>query len=93
MEALIPKNHLLRQIDHKIDFGFVREITAHLYCENNGRPSIDPVLFVKICLLTYLYNIPSDRQVAEEIQYNLAYRWFLRLSMYCFFKMGQKLQD
>jgi transposase len=81
MEELTPKNHLLRDIDHKIDFGFVREMTAHLYCENNGRPSIDPVLFVKVCLLTFLYNIPSDRQVCEEIQYNLAYRWFLRLSI------------
>lgn len=81
MEALIPKNHLLREIDQKVDFGFVREMTAHLYCENNGRPSVDPVLFVKICLLTFLYNIPSDRQVCEEIQYNLAYRWFLRLSI------------
>lgn len=81
MEELIPKTHLLREIDSKIDFEFVREMTAHFYCENNGRPSIDPVLFVRICLLTYLYNIPSDRQVCEEIQYNLAYRWFLRLSI------------
>lgn len=81
MEALIPKRHLLRQIDEKIDFGFVREATAELYCENNGRPSIDPVLFIRICFLTYLYNIPSDRQTCEEIHYNLAYRWFCRLSM------------
>ena len=81
MESLIPKNHLLRQIDEKIDFKFVREMTATLYCQDNGRPSVDPVLFVRICLLTYLYNIPSDRQVCEEIQYNLAYRWFCRLSM------------
>jgi transposase len=81
MEALIPKDHLLRQIDAKIDFEFVREMTSSLYCQDNGRPSIDPVLFVRICLLTYLYNIPSDRQVCEEIQYNLAYRWFCRLAI------------
>lgn len=81
MEALIPKDHLLRKIDEKIDFEFVREITAELYCQNNGRPSVDPVLFIRICLLTYLYNIPSDRQVCEEIQYNLAYRWFCRLAI------------
>lgn len=81
MEALIPKRHLLRQIDGVLDFGFVREATADLYCQDNGRPSIDPELFIRICLLTYLYNIPSDRQVCEEIQYNLAYRWFLRLSL------------
>jgi transposase len=81
LETLIPKGHLLRQIDEKVDFEFVREMTAPLYCQENGRPSIDPVLFVRICLLTYLYNIPSDRQVCEEIQYNLSYRWFCRLSM------------
>ena len=81
MEKLIPEDHMLRQIDAKVDFEFVREMTAHLYCQDNGRPSVDPVLFVRICLLTYLYNIPSDRQVCEEIQYNLAYRWFCRLSI------------
>jgi len=81
MEALIPKDHLLRRIDEKIDFEFVREMTADLYCQDNGRPSVDPVLFVRICLITYLYNIPSDRQVCEEIQYNLAYRWFCRLAI------------
>lgn len=81
MESLIPEDHLLRRIDQKIDFEFVREMTAHLYCEDNGRASIDPVLFIRICLLTHLYNIPSDRQVCEEIKYNLAYRWFCRLSI------------
>lgn len=81
MEQLIPKDHLLRRIDEKVDFEFVREMTAPLYCQDNGRPSVDPVLFVRICLITHLYNIPSDRQVCEEIQYNLAYRWFCRLSI------------
>jgi transposase len=81
MEALIPQDHLLRKIDAKIDFEFVREMTAHLYCLDNGRPSVDPVLFIRTCLITYLYDIPSDRQVCEEIRYNLAYRWFCRLSI------------
>lgn len=81
MESLIPKDHLLREIDQKIDFEFVRDMTADLYCQNNGRPSIDPVLFIRICLLTHLYSIPSDRQVCEEIRYNLCYRWFCRLSL------------
>ena len=81
MESLIPQNHLLREVDAKIDFEFVREMTSHLYCQDNGRPSVDPVLFVRIYLITHLYNIPSDRQVCEEIQFNLAYRWFCRLSI------------
>jgi transposase len=80
MESLIPDKHLLRRIDGFMDFSFIREMTLPLYCENNGRPSVDPELFFRICLITYLYNIPSDRQVCEEIQYNLAYRWFCKLS-------------
>ena len=81
IDSLIPQNHLLRKIDKTIDLSFIREITSHLYCDNNGRPSIDPELFFRICLIIYFYNIESDRQACEEIQYNLAYRWFCRLSL------------
>jgi transposase len=81
MEARIPKRHLLRRIDKILDLSFVREMTAHLYCHDNGRPSVDPELFFRICLITHLYNIPSDRQVCEELDYNLAYRWFCRLAL------------
>lgn len=52
--GFFSRDHLLRRIDEKIDFEFVREMTAPLYCQENGRPSIDPVLFVRICLITYL---------------------------------------
>lgn len=72
IESLIPKNHLLRKIDKAIDFSFIRELTNHLYCANNGRPSIDPILFFRIYLIIFLYGIDSYRQVCEEIQYNLA---------------------
>ncbi len=44
IESFIPKNHLLRKLDSILDFSFVREMTEHLYCSNNGRPSIDPEL-------------------------------------------------
>jgi len=81
MESLIPAKHLLRRIDALMDFSFIRQMTLPLYCENNGRRSIDPELFFRMSLLSYLYNIPSDRQVCEEIQYNLAYRWFCKLSL------------
>lgn len=81
IEKLIPSQHLLRKIDKVIDFSFVRELTEHLYCRDNGRPSIDPELFFRIYLIAYLYGIESDRQVCEEIQYNLAYRWFCRLNL------------
>lgn len=81
IEKFIPKNHLLRRIDETIDFSFVKKITESLYCGNNGRPSVDPEVFIRILLIMYLYGIPSDRQVCEEIEFNLAYRWFCKLSL------------
>ncbi len=81
IESLIPKNHLLRKIDKAIDFSFIRDLTASLYCSDNGRPSIDPILFFRIYLVIFIYGIDSDRQACEEIQYNLAYRWFCRLAL------------
>jgi len=72
---------LLRKIDKAVDLSFIRELTSHLYCADNGRPSIDPILFFRIYLIIFLYGIDSDRQACEEIQYNLAYRWFCRLAL------------
>lgn len=45
IESFVPTNHLLRKIDSVIDLGFIQEMTASLYCADNGRPSIDPELF------------------------------------------------
>ncbi len=80
-EDLIPKSHLLKRVDSLLDFSFIRELTAPFYCKNNGRPSIDPELFLRMILVGYLYNIRSDRQLCEEIGLNLAYRWFCRLNL------------
>jgi transposase len=80
-ENLIPKGHLLRKIDKVLDLSFLPELTAPLYSQSQGRPSIDPVIFIRMVLLSYLYNIDSDRQLCEEIGYNLAYRWFCKLSL------------
>ncbi len=81
IESLIPRNHLLRKIDKCIDLSFIRDLTESFYCSNNGRPSIDPEIFFRIVLVGYFYNIQYDRQLCEEIQYNLAYRWFCKLSL------------
>ncbi len=56
-------------------------ISEPQYVSEKGRPSIDPEIFVRMILLEYLYNINSDRQLCEEICYNLAYRWFCKLSL------------
>lgn len=81
LEQLVPKDHLVRKIDTAIDFEFIRAEVAHLYCKDNGRPAIDPVVLFKIMLLGYVFGVPSERRLIQEIEVNVAYRWFLRLSL------------
>ena len=81
LEQLVPKDHLVRKIDTAIDFEFIRTEVAHLYCKDNGRPAIDPVVLFKIMLLGYVFGVPSERRLMQDIEVNVAYRWFLRLSL------------
>jgi transposase len=50
IEELVPSDHLLRKIDKAIDFGFIREKVRSLYCADNGRPAIDPVVLFRDAL-------------------------------------------
>jgi transposase len=77
MDELVPDNHLLRKIDNAVDFTRIYDFTEKLYCVNNGRPSVDPVVLFKMVLLQHLYGLPSLRRTAEEVSLNAAYRWFL----------------
>ena len=77
LEDLVPKEHLLRQIDAAVDFGNIYGIVDELYSEDTGRPSVDPVVLVTMVLLQHLYGLPSLRRTAAEVEVNVAYRWFL----------------
>lgn len=68
INELVLEDHSVRLIDMAIDFKFIRDEVAHLYCENNGRPSIDPVRFLKILFLRHLFGISSERPLIKEIQ-------------------------
>ncbi|MBV6305394.1 IS1182 family transposase [Candidimonas humi] len=81
LESLVPSDHLVRKIAAAIDLEFIRERVAHLYCADNGRPALDPVLLFKLLLLGYLFGIRSERQLIREVQVNVAYRWFLGLRL------------
>jgi len=74
----VPANHLLRLIDQHISFEFVREQLKDSYSEN-GRPSIDPELLLRILLVGYLYGITSERKLVEELRMHLGWRWFTGL--------------
>jgi transposase len=81
IEELVPKDHLLRKIDQYIDFSFIRELVKPYYCEDNGRPSLDPLVLFKMVFIGYLFGIRSERRLEKEIQENIAYRWFLGLRL------------
>ncbi|CAM5780723.1 IS1182 family transposase [Brevibacillus borstelensis] len=81
LDELVPEDHLLRVIQKHVDFSFIREKVRQYYCEDNGRPAIDPVVLFKMIFIGYLYGIRSERQLEKEIQTNIAYRWFLGLSL------------
>ncbi len=57
LEELVPSNHLLRQIEAALDFSFIRERVRHLYCADNGRPALDPVLLFKALFIGYLFGV------------------------------------
>lgn len=81
IESLVPINHLLRKIDAAVDFNHIYDFVEELYCSDNGRPCIDPVVLFKMVLIQHLYVIPSLRRTVEEISMNIAYRWFLGYSL------------
>lgn len=80
-EARVPKNHPLRRI---------RELVRDVLCEldrsfarlyaSEGRPSIPPEQLLSALLLQVFYGIRSERQLMEQLDYNLLYRWFVGLS-------------
>ena len=77
IDQLVPAEHLLRKIDAAVDFDRIYEMVDILYSEDNGRPSVDPVVLFKVVLIQHLYGLPSLRRTADEISANICYRWFL----------------
>ena len=77
-ESLVPTEHLLRKIDAAINWNKLYDMVEPLYCEDNGRPSIDPVVLFKMVLIQHLYGLPSLRRTAEEVRANIYYRWLTK---------------
>ena len=77
MEDLVPEDSLYRKIDKYIDFSFIYDEVKDLYCENNGRPSIDPVVLFKLVFIEALDGLKSMRKTCEKIKVDAEYRWFL----------------
>lgn len=80
LEDQVPKDHLLRYIDQFLDLSDLHDHLAPFY-SHTGRPSIDPELMIRMLIVGYCFGIRSERRLCEEVQLNLAYRWFCRLSI------------
>lgn len=81
LDQLVPQDHLVRKIEAAIDFSFIYPLVENLYSPF-GRPSIDPVVLIKMTFIQYVFGIRSMRQTIKEIETNVAYRWFLGFGFY-----------
>jgi transposase len=80
LEAAIPLDHQVRRIASVLDLSWVHGELAPHYSAM-GRPSIDPVLMIRMLIVGYVFAIRSERALCREVQVNLAYRWFCGLGI------------
>ena len=85
LEDFVPPEHPLRAIRQMADeaLGKMDRLFAGMYeaAAKGGRPSIAPEKLLRAMLLQVFYSIRSERQLMEQVQYNLLYRWFIGLAM------------
>src|SRR3982074_1742810 len=80
LEEGVQGDHPLRDIAAALDLSWVHAELAPFY-PKIGRPSIDPVLMIRMLIIGYVFAIRSDRLVCREVKVNMAYRWFCGLSI------------
>ncbi len=76
LDSLVPEDHFLKRLQKFISFNFIRDITKDYY-SHTSKPSIDPLVLVKMLLIGYIFDISSERKLIEKISLNLAYRWYI----------------
>ena len=67
LESLIPADHHLRRLDRVLDLSFVHEAVRDRYCQDNGRPSIDPEVVLRLFLLQALEGITHVRKLMRQV--------------------------
>jgi transposase len=80
LEEVVPDDHLVRSIAAVLDLSWVHAELAPHYSDI-GRPSIDPVLMIRMLIIGYVFAIRSERLLCREVMVNMAYRWFCGLSI------------
>ena len=80
LDEAVPDDHLVRKIAAVLDLSWVYAELAPHY-PPLGRPSIDPVLMIRMLIIGYVFGLRSERLVCREVQVNFAYRWFCKLGI------------
>lgn len=80
LEEIVPQEHLVRKLDAAIDLTFIEDEVESLYSAF-GKPSIPPLVLFKLLIINYMFGINSMRKTCEECEVNIAYRWYLGLSI------------
>jgi transposase len=80
--GLVPEDHPLRALKKMADaaLGALSPVFDAMYAEG-GRASIPPERLLKSMLLIALYSVRSERQLCEQLRYNMLFRWFLDMDM------------
>ena len=76
LSALVAEDHILKRVEGILDLGWLHEAVRDVYCQDNGRPSVDPEAALRLMLAGFFYNIKHDRALMREAQSNVAIRWF-----------------
>ena len=79
LEQLVPEDHLVRKLENAIDWSFIYDLVEEKYSDSIGRPSLDPVMLIKLAVIQVMFGLRSMRQTTAEVAVNVAYRWFLGL--------------
>jgi transposase len=80
LDDAVPDDHPVREIATVLDLSWVHAELAPYYPQL-GRPSIDPVLMIRMLIVGYVFAIRSERALCRDVRVNLAYRWFCGLSI------------
>ena len=80
LDEAVPDDHLVRKIDAVLDLSWVYAQLAPYY-PTLGRPSVDPVLMIRMLIVGYVFALRSERLLCREVQVNIAYRWFCKLGI------------
>ena len=76
IDQIIPDDHILKRVDRAFDLSWLIEEVRDCYCEDNGRPAIDPEAALRLMLAGFFHGIIHDRKLMREAQVNIAIRWF-----------------